>query len=119
MIIWKSWRAQKRMASSVTIGGAGDIRRAASAFAVIVDDIGMYRPIVSHDIASRQPMIDENGEVLAAAVFGFAEPSERRWRVKHLALQSLLAHACRYESAPFWANADGFHPGRQISTLRR
>jgi DNA-binding CsgD family transcriptional regulator len=53
-------------------------------------------------------MVDEDGGVLAAEVFGFNAEHERWWADSRLALSSPLTRACRYESETFWANAEGF-----------
>lgn len=64
-------------------------------------------------------MVDENGAILAEAVFGFA-PHERWWRRSLLAVTSPLAQAVRYESTPFWANAEGIrarHANFQLACI--
>jgi DNA-binding CsgD family transcriptional regulator len=61
------------------------------------------------NIASMDPMIDGDGAVLAAEVFGWRDPGERWWEKPGLALTSPLTMACRYESEPFWCNENGFH----------
>jgi len=94
--------------AEVAIASRDDIRRAAEAFRDAVGRMGAFRIVMSDNIASRRPMATPDGAVLAASVFGFEKPEERWWSNGQLALQSPLARACRYESEPFWANAQGF-----------
>ncbi|MCG2839859.1 helix-turn-helix domain-containing protein [Sandaracinobacter sp. RS1-74] len=82
--------------------------RAAIAFRDAVAALGDYNVIISDNIATRRPMADASGAVLADVVFGFQPPEEQWWRNGQLALQSPMARACRYEGQPFWANSDGF-----------
>ncbi|MFC3712532.1 LuxR C-terminal-related transcriptional regulator [Sphingoaurantiacus capsulatus] len=95
-------------AASVDVRDKSDISRAAITFRDSVERLCDVRIIVSHNIATRRPMVDENGAVLAATIFGFVEREERWWNNGQLALQSPLARACRYESQPFWADERGF-----------
>ena len=93
---------------SVVVASKADIRRAAEAFRDAVAELGHYRILISDDIATRRPMKDIDGNILAETVFGFRDPEEHWWQNGQLALQSPMARACRYESQPFWANAAGF-----------
>jgi DNA-binding CsgD family transcriptional regulator len=86
-----------------------EVRPAAERLRDIVDAMVGFRVAICHNIASGQPMVDGNGEVLATSVFGWTnDPDDRWWRMRRLALESPLPTACRYESEPFWCNADGF-----------
>ncbi len=93
----------------VSIAARADIHRAAHAFHDAVGALGDYRVVMTDNIASLRPMLDADGNILAECVFGFTEPGQQWWTNRSLALQSPLARACRYESQPFWANAQGFH----------
>lgn len=93
---------------TVDVRTIGDISRAAMAFRDRVAALCDLRIIVSHNIATRRPMVDETGAVLAESVFGFVGAEDRWWDDAQLALQSPLALACRYESQPFWADERGF-----------
>lgn len=93
---------------ALEIFGPADIRGAAEALMQAIRELGDYRPIMSHNIASRRPMVDAVGNVLARDVFGFGGAGAAWWQDSRLALKSPLARACRYESSAFWANADGF-----------
>ena len=93
--------------AAVEVRGRRDIGRAARAFRDVVMEIGGYRAMVSHNIASKAPMRDEAGEILAAQVFGFNAPHEQWWSDPVLALHSPIARACRYESEPFWIGRAG------------
>lgn len=91
--------------NNVSINDVNDIRRAAEAFRDIAWSLGRFWIVVTDNIASKQPMTDADGQVLAAAVF---TPDSMWWTDSRLALHSPLGRACRYESEPFWANEEGF-----------
>jgi DNA-binding CsgD family transcriptional regulator len=106
--------------ASVSIREASDIRRAAEALRDIADRLGPFWVVAADNIASKQPMVDADGNVLAAAVFGHTGSSQLWWMDTRLALNSPLARAARYESEPFWANADGFrtrNPNRYLDAI--
>lgn len=98
---------------SVVVASKSDIRRAAEAFRGAVAELGRYRIVASDNIATRRPMTDDDGAILAECVFGFRALADQWWRNGQLALQSPMARACRYESQPFWANSDGFRTQHQ------
>lgn len=92
--------------AAVRIDGATGIHRAAEALRDAAGEIAGLRVAVTHNIASASPMRDADGAILASEVFG--ESGERCWwTTPHLALTSPLPMACRFESEPFWCNADG------------
>lgn len=62
---------------TVVVASKADIRRAAEAFRDAVAAMGRYRIVMSDNIASRRPMTDAEGAVLAEAVFGFVTPEEQ------------------------------------------
>ena len=104
---------------AVAINSVSDIRPAAEAFRDIVSELAGFRAIVSDNIASKRPMADAEGHVLASTVFGFVGEHEW-WTDAQLALHSPVARACRYESEPFWVNEDGFHtrtPNRYLEAI--
>lgn len=88
---------------------AADIRTAAEALRDIARDLGNFRVAACDNIASKMPMHDADGHILADEVFGWPSSKEQWWRKPLLALTSPLPIACRYEADPFWANADGIH----------
>jgi DNA-binding CsgD family transcriptional regulator len=97
-----------------------DIRPAAEALRDIAWDRANLRVAVADNIASKNPLVDEEGAVLASEVFGWNAPHERWWADTRLALSSPLPRACRYESEPFWANAEGFRtrqPNRYLEAI--
>ncbi len=102
------WHLDKETLDSVTIRHAEDIRPAATALNRTVRACG-FRIAVAADIASKEQMVDADGAILNAEVFGWIADGERWWEDTRLALKSFLPRACRYESEPFWVNADGFH----------
>lgn len=94
---------------ALRITSADDIEGAAVAFRDAAATCGEFRIILSDNIASRKPMIDGEGRILAETIFGFLGPEDRWWENGQLALYSPIAKACRYESLPFWCDGDGFH----------
>ncbi|WP_340316014.1 helix-turn-helix transcriptional regulator [Rhizorhabdus argentea] len=93
---------------SVRITAPEDIRRAASSLHEIAMDLGM-RAAPAHDIAGKRTPVDADGVLLAGEIFGWADNERAWWRNSRIALDSPLTMACRFESQPFWANAEGFH----------
>ena len=105
---------------SVSIREIADIRGAAEALRAQAQALGNYWVVVADNIASKQPMADADGNVLAATVFGGTAAQTLWWKDTRLALHSPLARACRYECEPFWANADGFRtrqPNRYLLAI--
>lgn len=93
--------------ADVAIHSASDVRRAAEALRDIAMTMGQLRVAACANIASNEPMVDENGNILASSVFGWTAPHERWWENSRLALESPIPIACRYESEPFWCNQAG------------
>ncbi|KPF61631.1 LuxR family transcriptional regulator [alpha proteobacterium AAP81b] len=94
--------------AAVSIRSLDDVRAAAEALRDIALRLGNLKVAVVDNIASKQPMVDAEGNVLAADVYGWTGDDERWWADTRLALSSPLPRACRYESEPFWVNAQGF-----------
>ncbi|MFN4135328.1 MAG: LuxR C-terminal-related transcriptional regulator [Novosphingobium sp.] len=92
---------------SVRISGPQDVRRAAEALHAIAMAAGM-RAAPAHDIADKRTPVDADGNILARDVFGWND-EKVWWRNSRIALDSPLTSACRFESEPFWVNANGFH----------
>ena len=92
----------------VKIDSMKDIHDAAVALQYVGNEYGLKMAICD-DISSREPLIDHNGVVLNADVFGWIEDKERWWERDSLALHSPMVRACRYENEPFWCNSEGFH----------
>jgi LuxR family transcriptional regulator, quorum-sensing system regulator CciR len=101
---------------SVKIATPQDIRSAATALHEIAMACGM-RAAPAHDIAGKQTPVDADGNLLACEVFGWPDHERAWWRNSRIALDSPLTSACRFESMPFWANAEGFHTGQPNSYL--
>lgn len=93
----------------VTIHSIEDIRPAAEALHEIVMSLVHLRTAASANIASKEPMVDAAGHVLASTVFGWAGRHPAWWENPRLALTSPLTIACRYESESFWCNAQCIH----------
>jgi DNA-binding CsgD family transcriptional regulator len=103
-----------------TITGVKDIRPAAEALRDIAWTRASLRVAVADNIASKSPLTDEEGAIVASEVFGWNGPGERWWADTRLALSSPLPRACRYESEPFWVNAEGFRtrqPNRYLEAI--
>jgi LuxR family quorum-sensing system transcriptional regulator CciR len=94
---------------TITINSMSAIRPAAEALRDAAHDMAKLRVAACANIASKAPMVDGTGNILATDVFGWREPGERWWERPRLALTSPLILACRYESEPFWCNANGIH----------
>jgi DNA-binding CsgD family transcriptional regulator len=84
-----------------------DIARAAAALRDAANDLFECRVAATNNIATMVPMRDADDNILATSVFGWDE-NDRWWRTPGMALKSPLTMACRFESDPFWCNADGF-----------
>ncbi len=92
---------------AVRVNKPDDVRKAAEALHEIAMDCG-FRAAPAHDIADKRTPVDADGNPLARDVFGWTE--ERVWwRNSRIALDSPITSACRFESQPFWVNANGFH----------
>jgi DNA-binding CsgD family transcriptional regulator len=110
----------KAVADKVSIRSLADIRPAAETLHEFAMSLARLRTAACANIASKEPMIDNQGKVLAADVFGWVGPEPRWWENSRLALTSPIAIACRYESEPFWCNAHGIHlrqPNSHIAAL--
>src|SRR5882757_4533657 len=103
---------------AVSISCAADIRPAAESLQRIIAELCELRTAVCHNIASKQPMVDDTGLILAQEVFGWVAPHERWWQNSCLALRSPIPLACRYESEPFWCNTTGFYTRQNNPYLR-
>jgi DNA-binding CsgD family transcriptional regulator len=89
------------------VDGPDDIRRAAKALHDIAIEHEM-RAAPAHDIADKRTPVDAEGNILAKDIFGWPDDERVWWRNSRIALDSPLTAACRFESQPFWANAEGF-----------
>ncbi|MFC0204349.1 helix-turn-helix transcriptional regulator [Novosphingobium soli] len=92
---------------AVRVKSPEGIRAAAEALHRIAMDCGM-RVAPAHDIADKRTPVDAEGKMLATEVFGWGDDDRVWWRNSRIALDSPLTTACRFESQPFWANAQGF-----------
>ena len=93
---------------AVRVAKPADVRPAAERLRDMVRDMTGFRTAICHNIASKQSMVDAAGNILATDVFGWTlDENDRWWRTPRLALESPLPTACRYESEPFWCNAQG------------
>jgi hypothetical protein len=105
-------------AARITITSVKDIRAAAEALRDIAWDRASLRVGVTDNIASKNPLADEDGAILASEVFGWNGPTERWWADTRLALSSPLPRACRYESSPSGPMPTASHPPAQPLSRR-
>jgi DNA-binding CsgD family transcriptional regulator len=96
------------LSDKVTVRSVEDIRRGAIALQEVCDLRGL-RVATCDDISSKEPMLDADGAIINAEVFGWLADGERWWEDSRLALSSPIPRACRYESEVFWANAKGIY----------
>lgn len=101
-----SWDT-RNLVDAVTVRNVEDIHDAAIVLRDYAGSFGL-RVALCYDIASAETMIDADGAVLAADLFGWLSDNEGWWKDHRLALHSPLPRSCRYESEPFWCNKDGF-----------
>ena len=94
---------------AVLISSVRDIRPAAEALRDLARELSNLQVAVCANIASKLPMTDAEGNALAETVFGWPGSKDQWWKKPLLALSSPLTFVCRYESEPFWANANGIH----------
>ncbi|MBB6123996.1 helix-turn-helix transcriptional regulator [Sphingobium subterraneum] len=92
---------------AVRVTSPGQIKPAAEALHRIAMHYGM-RVAPAHDLADKRTPVDADGNMLATTVFGWTNDDRVWWRNSRIALDSPLTAACRFESQPFWANAEGF-----------
>lgn len=92
----------------VRIVKVGDIRPAAEFLHRLASERGL-RVACAHDLTDKCTPVDADGNVLADEVFGWGTDEEVWWRNSRIALQSPITTACRFETEPFWVNAEGFH----------
>ena len=97
----------RTLVDAVTIRCVEDIHAAAVALRDFAASHGL-RAAMCDDIASVETMVDADGAVLAADLFGWLDDGERWWEDHRLALHSPLPRSCRYEGEPFWCNGEGF-----------
>ena len=96
------------MIERVTIRSLEQIGQAA----IVLHEVALARGLrvaACADIASKDQLVDAQGAIINAEVFGWLGPNERWWEDTRLALSSPLPRACRYESEPLWCNEDGFY----------
>jgi DNA-binding CsgD family transcriptional regulator len=93
---------------AVRIRSPEGVRAAAEALHRLVMDTAQMRVAVAHDIADKRTPVDVNGANLAEEVFGWTQDERVWWKNSRIALDSPITSACRFESEPFWVNAEGF-----------
>lgn len=98
------------------VSSVEDIRGAAEALRDFAKAIGGFQVAPAANLASKAPMLDGDGNVLARDVFGWPDDENAWWKKPLVALNSPLPRACRYEGEAFWCNADGIYP-RQPNRL--
>ena len=91
------------------INKRSDIRKKAIEFRNSIRKFGNFNIAACANVASKAPMVDADGKVLATEVFDWIDDDDSWWRRPELALNSPIPKACRYEGEAFWCNADGFY----------
>ena len=117
MLALENIAAVRNSIAAVQIAGARDVRRAAEEFHALAMGLANMRVAPSHNIADKRTPVDEEGNILAKEVFGWKDEGHVWWNTPRLALESPITAACRYESEPFWVNADGFRGHQPNSYL--
>lgn len=92
------------------INAISEIREKAVLFRDSVKKFGDFNIAACANVASKEPMVDEVGKILATDVFKWSDDDDSWWRRPEIALSSPIPRACRYEGEAFWCNADGFYP---------
>lgn len=85
------------------------IRPVAIEFRRRVNLLGKFKIAATANIASKAPMVDAAGKVLATEVFGWEDTEDSWWRRPEMALSSPIPRACRYEGEAFWINQHGIY----------
>lgn len=93
---------------AVRINRPEDVRAAAIALRDLAAGWGL-RIACSHDLTDKNTPVDAEGRLLATDVFGWEDRPDAWFRKQRIALNSPIAMAARFESQPFWCNAEGFH----------
>lgn len=93
-------------ASRTAVTSVQGIRPAAEALRDIAEEIGGFRVAPCANIASKAPMVDADGNVLASDVFGWPETPDAWWKKPLVALNSPIPRSSRYESEAFWCNGE-------------
>ena len=91
------------------IRSLSDIHEAAVKFRDQARKIGNFKVAACANVASKDPMVDSDGNILATDVFSWSDDEDIWWKRPQIALNSPIPRACRYESEPFWCNKDGIH----------
>jgi len=84
-----------------------DIRKAAILFRDVANEMSGFRVAACANVASKAPMVDAKGDILASSVFAWSDNEDSWWRRPQIALNSPIPRICRYESDPFWCNEKG------------
>ncbi|HUD94166.1 helix-turn-helix transcriptional regulator [Sphingobium sp.] len=100
---------KSRRQGTTFIAAVDDVRPAAEAIRDLARELSNFRVAACANIASKTPMTDADGNALASSIFGWPGSKDQWWKKPLLALSSPLTFACRYESEPFWINAQGIH----------
>lgn len=91
------------------INSRSEISGKALIFKNSVEELSKFKIAACANVASKAPMVDENGDILATKIFGWSDSDDSWWRRPELALSSPIPRACRYEGEAFWCNESGFY----------
>ena len=98
--------SQKEMPFIRSLNGIHD---AAVKFREQARALGGFQVAACANVASKDPMVDNQGNILATDVFSWSDAEDTWWKRPQIALSSPIPRACRYESEPFWCNKDGIY----------
>lgn len=100
---------KSKKAPITAINSVEDIHDAAVALRDKARALNDFKVAACANIASKDPMVDGDGNILASSVFSWADADDIWWKRPQMALNSPIPRACRYESEAFWCNADAIH----------
>lgn len=84
----------------------------ASAAETLAREAGRHglRLMTWHNLATMEPMVDDAGDPLNLAVFGWEHDSLAPWLSMEVVVTSPLLKVCRIASEPIWINRGGVYP---------
>ena len=92
-----------------SISSPAEIHDVAIEFRNRAKEMGNFKVATCANVASKDPMVDGEGNILASHVFSWSDNEDTWWKRPQLALSSPIPRACRYESEPFWCNQHGIY----------
>ena len=81
-----------------SISSPAEIHDVAIEFRNRAKEMGNFKVATCANVASKDPMVDGEGNILASHVFSWSDNEDTWWKRPQLALSSPIPRACRYES---------------------